>query len=140
VLVVEDDDGIRSLLIAALGREGLNVDAAADGAEALRLCGLHDYSLILLDLMMPRVSGFDFIEVFTKARPQARSVIVVATAFDDGVVETLTSPRIHAVVRKPFDMPMIVNLAREVTAAAGVQPGDQPPDEIGPSVAPVARR
>jgi two-component system OmpR family response regulator len=108
VLVVEDDDGIRSLLVAALGREALDVDAAADGAEALELCRMWEYAVIVLDLMMPRVNGFDFLEAFNSIPPRANPVIFVVTAFDDRVIGQVASSQVHAIVRKPFDVEQFV--------------------------------
>src|SRR2546430_12556034 len=51
---------VRKLLVAALRREPFAVDAAADGAEALRLTASVEYAVIILDLMMPRLNGFEF--------------------------------------------------------------------------------
>lgn len=114
VLVVEDDDGIRGLLVTALRREALYVDAADDGAQALRLCANCEYAVIILDLMMPIVDGFEFLEAFEKTTPPARSVIFVVTAFDDRLIGNLRSPKVHAIVKKPFDVQQLVATVREV--------------------------
>jgi DNA-binding response OmpR family regulator len=114
VLVVEDEHVIRSLLVAALRREIFEVDAASDGAGALQLTAVHEYAVILLDLMMPRVNGFEFIEGFVRTSPNARSAIIVLTAFDDVMVSRLPADRVHAIFRKPFDLPALVSIVREV--------------------------
>ncbi|HEX2061767.1 MAG TPA: response regulator [Thermoanaerobaculia bacterium] len=131
VLVVEDDDSIRALLTAALRREGLDVDAARDGLHALRFCETCEYAVIVLDLMMPVLNGFEFLDALTRATPAARSVIFVVTAFDDRLVKEVSSPRVHAIVRKPFDVHQLATTVREVAWAwnAAVQPShpDAPP-------------
>ena len=114
VLVVEDEDAIRALLVAALRREPFEVDAAADGAAALQLAREHAYAVIVLDLMMPRVNGFEFLDAFRAALQEARSVIIILTAFDDSMVGRLRSDQVHAIVRKPFDVPQLVAMVREV--------------------------
>jgi DNA-binding response OmpR family regulator len=59
VLVAEDDANLRAGLVDMLESDGYAADAAADGAEALALFGRRPYDLVLLDLMMPLVSGYD---------------------------------------------------------------------------------
>ena len=115
VLVVEDDEAIRGLLIAALSREPLSVDGAADGREALRLCESSEYAVIMLDLMMPEFNGFQFLEAFRKNCASARSIIFVNTAYDDRVVSDLPADQVHAIIRKPFDVPLLTAL---ISAAA----------------------
>lgn len=114
VLVVEDDDAIRALLTAALRREPFDVDEASDGAAALLLVRTHEYAVIILDLMMPRLNGFEFLEAFRQASPAARSVVFVVTAFDDSMIGKLRADQVHAIIRKPFDVPQLVSMVREV--------------------------
>jgi CheY-like chemotaxis protein len=83
VLVVEDDDATRALLRDMLAREGCEVDTAEDGVAALARieAGLPD--LILLDLMMPRMDGFEFVEAMRARLGKAGEIpIVVLTAKD----------------------------------------------------------
>ncbi|HEX8155686.1 MAG TPA: response regulator, partial [Thermoanaerobaculia bacterium] len=69
VLVADDDHSIRQLVTTIVRRERLLVDSAADGAEAIALLAQHEYAVILLDLMMPRVDGFGVVE-YIKQHPQ----------------------------------------------------------------------
>jgi two-component system OmpR family response regulator len=116
VLVVEDDDAIRTLLVAALRREPFEVDCANDGAAALQMTAEVEYAVIVLDLMMPRLNGFQFLDAFHTKTPSARSVVLVVTAFDDAQVAKLPAGRVHAIVRKPFDVTQLVTMIREVAA------------------------
>jgi two-component system alkaline phosphatase synthesis response regulator PhoP len=116
VLVVEDDDAIRTLLVAALRREPFEVDSATDGVAALGLTRDHEYAVIVLDLMMPRLNGFEFLDAFHATIPKPRSVIFVVTAFDDAQVAKLEAGHVHAIIRKPFDVTQLVTMIREVTA------------------------
>lgn len=59
ILVVEDHEGIRTALAAALRMEGYGVWQAAHGVEALRLVAAHRPDLILLDLMLPELDGWE---------------------------------------------------------------------------------
>jgi len=114
ILVVEDDDAIRTLLIAALRREPFEVHAAVNGAEALELTRVSEYAVILLDLMMPALNGVEFLQAFHEAAPESRTVIFVMTAFDDVMVRHVAPNLVHGIVRKPFDVPQLVSMVREV--------------------------
>jgi DNA-binding response OmpR family regulator len=114
VLVVEDDDAIRALLVAALRREPFEVHAAVNGAEALELARAAEYAVILLDLMMPAVNGVEFLQAFHEMVPESRTVIFVMTAFDDAMVRHVAPNLVHGIVRKPFDVPQLVAMVREV--------------------------
>jgi DNA-binding response OmpR family regulator len=114
VLVVEDDEAIRALLVAALRREPFEVHSACDGAEALKLTRISEYAVILLDLMMPALSGVGFLEAFHEAVPQSRTVIFVMTAFDDVMVRNIAPNLVHGILKKPFDIPQLVAMVREV--------------------------
>jgi DNA-binding response OmpR family regulator len=114
VLVVEDDDAIRALLVAALRREPFEVHAAMNGAEALTFTRASEYAVILLDLMMPTLSGVEFLQAFHEADPKSRTVVFVMTAFDDVMVRHVAPNLVHGIVRKPFDVPQLVSMVREV--------------------------
>lgn len=114
ILVVEDDDAIRALLVAALRREPFDIHAAINGAEALTLVRASEYAVILLDLMMPAVNGIEFLQAFHELDPKSRTVVFVMTAFDDAMVRHLAPNLVHGIVRKPFDVPQLVAMVREV--------------------------
>ena len=59
ILIAEDDANIRLGLIATLESEGYSVTAASDGAQALKLFPQEKFELVLLDVMMPKASGYD---------------------------------------------------------------------------------
>jgi CheY-like chemotaxis protein len=107
VLVVDDDDAIRALLCTILRRRGIPVDSARNGADALVRCEQCRYDVILLDLMMPELSGYEVLDTFAKRRPEDRPLIIVLTA---GAEPRNLSPDLVAgTIRKPFDVDMIVD-------------------------------
>jgi DNA-binding response OmpR family regulator len=109
VLVVDDDRGIRELLVSALASETLVVDTASDGNEALDLIGLHRYTVVVLDLLMPVLNGFQVLEAM---RGDAQPVVLVLTGADRSVVEQLDSRLVHGIIRKPFDPQEIATVIR----------------------------
>ncbi len=79
VLVVEDDEGIREMLKYNLSTAGFTVQEASDGASGLRSARTSRPDLILLDLMLPGMSGFDFCRALRK---NSRVPIIMITAKD----------------------------------------------------------
>jgi DNA-binding response OmpR family regulator len=103
VLVVDDDPAIRGLVADALREEGYTVDLAAHGREALEAMRARRPSTIVLDLMMPVMDGFSFIETCQNERLCDNVPIVVISAVHEALERIQMEP-IHACVAKPFDL------------------------------------
>ena len=117
ILVVDDDDAIRALIDTVLRRRGLRVDTARNGIEALQRVHSCRYAVVLLDLMMPQMSGHQFLEELRGNPPAELPVIIVLTA---GLVARAQLPEVvSASVRKPFDIEMLVDT---VWSAANARP------------------
>jgi PAS domain S-box-containing protein len=82
ILLAEDDRDLSRRIVRMLSEQGWQVDAAGDGAEALRLFHQTDPDIILLDLMLPRPDGFELIEEFRRADRARQVPIIVITAHD----------------------------------------------------------
>jgi len=80
ILLVEDDDSLASVYETRLGAEGFDVKRAPNGEEALAAAKDHKPDLILLDVMMPKVSGFDVLDILRNTPETANSKIVMLTA------------------------------------------------------------
>ena len=83
ILVVDDDPVVRSLMRATLERDGFTVIEARDGVEACRLYEEHHPDLLLVDLVMPHMDGFELCRVLRGRAESAYVPIVVATSLDD---------------------------------------------------------
>lgn len=112
VLVADDDQSIRQLVVTIVRREGYEVDAAADGEEAIELLRKHEYSVLLLDLMMPRLDGFGVID-HLKAHPQSfKPVVLVITAYADQRFKEVDADVVAGVLRKPFEVAELGSLVQ----------------------------
>ena len=117
ILVVDDDAAIRTLLFTILRRRGLAVDVAKNGEEALERLRECTYALMLLDLMMPVMSGWGVLERLAGVDPARRPVIVVLTA---GTEPRDVSPEfVTGSIRKPFDMQLLLDTVTGCIAAVG---------------------
>src|SRR5258708_16269869 len=102
VLVVEDDEGIREMLKYNLSSAGFSVQEASDGASGLRTARTARPDLILLDLMLPGMSGFDFCRALRKS---SRVPIIMITA-KDAEVDKIVGLELGAddYITKPFSI------------------------------------
>jgi len=126
-LVVDDDAGIRVLVSRVLTRKGFAVDSARDGAEAIEKILQHDYAVIALDLMMPRIDGLGVVRYLAEHKPEKLGHVIVMTAFGAAALEKVCPP-VERFLEKPFDINALVAQAVECGAIAattddGVKPG-----------------
>jgi DNA-binding response OmpR family regulator len=77
ILVVDDEERLRSLLRTYLTQEGYHVTTAANGREALRVARQEKPDLIILDIMMPEMDGYEFIRTF---RQEQHAPVIMLTA------------------------------------------------------------
>jgi sigma-B regulation protein RsbU (phosphoserine phosphatase) len=117
LLLVDDDATNRAMLRRCLEARGFAVTAAADGAEALAHLGRQSFDLVLLDVMMPGLSGLEVLEAVRRAHDAAALPVIMATAKDASadVVKALELGA-NDYVTKPFDFPVV--LARVQTQFA----------------------
>lgn len=86
ILVVDDEQAIADIIKFNFEREGYGVDIAKDGLEALNFVKDNTYSLILLDIMMPKLNGFDTLKEIRKAH---KTPVIMLTAREDEVDKVL---------------------------------------------------
>ena len=104
ILVVDDNAANRDVLERRLTREGHAVVTAVDGAQTLRLLAEQDFDLVLLDLIMPEISGFDVLTTM-KSHERTRHIpVIVISALDelDSVVRCIEAGA-EDYLSKPFD-------------------------------------
>jgi DNA-binding response OmpR family regulator len=116
ILVIDDDIAIRVLLQAVLKRMNFKVDLAEDGAAGLEKLKHTNYDLILLDLMMPRVNGYEFIDRLDGETYDPRPHIIVFTAAGQREVDKLPPNSVCNAILKPFDLEIFVSLIEQCLA------------------------
>ncbi len=113
VLVVDDDEGILGFIRDILTDEGHEVVEAIDGAEALGKAGRQPPDLILLDMRLPVMDGWQFAEAY-RATPGPHAPIIVMTAARDAAD---IAAEIHAqgYLAKPFNLDDLLAVVRKYT-------------------------
>jgi CheY-like chemotaxis protein len=115
ILVVDDDDTIRALLRTVLRRRGFRIDSARNGVEALELMQRCRYALLVLDLMMPRMSGYELLEHLTKPGVRGNARVLVLTAGLEPRV--MNTDFVIGTIHKPFDIELFVDTVTGYLAA-----------------------
>lgn len=103
IFVVDDEASIADLLVELLTDEGYSVLSALTGEEALTIIAAHEPALLLLDLLMPKMSGAEVIEELATAGYTDLPIIVMTAAPKDAA-QLLATKGISSVIIKPFDI------------------------------------
>ena len=106
ILIVEDDGAIQDLLRLALKHKGYEAVVACDGLEALEKMQTMTPDLILLDLAMPRMDGFRFVEELDLRGMRSSIPIIVLSAY--GKMEDITHMHVDAFMAKPYRMAQLL--------------------------------
>lgn len=124
ILVIDDDPAIQQLMLALLRRCDVMVDVCGDGEEARSMITAEIYDSVVLDLMLPRASGFELLEHVRRTRPDLLDRIVIVTAASDLMLRKLPETNVR-LLRKPFDIQDFVKvvLRRDLD-------GDSLPDSL----------
>jgi DNA-binding response OmpR family regulator len=114
-LVVEDDPAIRRLVEKLLMRRGISIDAAHDGKDAIDKLRTDGYSVVVLDLMLPEVNGYEVI-AYIKSMAE-RVPVVVVSAVSQQALKNLDYDVVKLVIAKPFDVHEFTNKIVELCQA-----------------------
>lgn len=115
ILIVEDDEPTQNLLQALLRRFGYSTEIAVNGGDAIGLLRQRDYVVVVLDMMMPEVSGREVIDYLaTAARPVP---VIICSAAGPATYADANPAVVKAVVRKPFDIDEMITTIARVTGS-----------------------
>ena len=120
ILVVDDDDEIRDLLAFDLQQSGYNIDTAKNGIEGLEKALSNKYNLILLDVMMPKMNGFDVCKNIRKANNPVPILLLTAKGTINDKTEGFDCGADDYLI-KPFDIQEVLLRVRALMRR-GVQP------------------
>jgi sigma-B regulation protein RsbU (phosphoserine phosphatase) len=109
LLVVDDDEMNRDILSRRLERKGYRVSVGSDGPGALDLLAKVPFDLVLLDVMMPGLSGLEVLEILRERRPATELPVIMVTACDqsEDIVQALHLGA-NDYVTKPLDFPVVL--------------------------------
>jgi CheY-like chemotaxis protein len=117
ILIIDDDVAIRDLLRRVVSRNGWHAETASDGGQGIEMIGSAappGYAVVLLDLMMPNINGFEVIEHFKTHNPAMLRRIVVVTASPRVDRARIYSELIGGLIEKPFDITELVSYLQPI--------------------------
>src|SRR5262252_9698689 len=129
ILVVDDEQSYRDALAVALQREGFLVETAADGPEALARFDAARPALVLLDVMLPKISGID---VCRELRARSRVPIIMVTA-KNSEIDAVVGLEVGAddYVTKPFRLRELIARVRAALRRVPLSDeGEESPDVV----------
>ena len=103
VLVVDDEPGIREFLQIMLDREGYDVSCAANGKEAINLFKKKRYDVVVADIRMPKVNGFEVLTRIKEISPETNVIMITAYASFETAVESMKEGA-YDYITKPFNV------------------------------------
>jgi len=135
ILIVDDDDAIRTLLATVIRRRGFRADVARDGVDAVAALAARRYALVLLDLMMPLMNGYDVLQHIATLAAGARPLVLVLTAGIEP--RPIDASLVIGILHKPFDVELLIDTiggcmssldsgSHAVPAAAASQQDERP--------------
>ncbi|HTD66126.1 MAG TPA: response regulator [Candidatus Limnocylindria bacterium] len=113
VLLVDDDPSIREFLGRALKMENYDVVLARDGREAAVKYLVVPYDLVLLDLNMPRMDGWEVLHTIQQMQPLLPVIVITARPHQ---YERAVTNKVDALMEKPLDLPLLLKAIRELLA------------------------
>ena len=111
VLVIEDEEGLLEILELNFRSAGYEVATAADGLTAWQQFEREEPDLLVLDLNLPKISGFRLLEL---VRSESDVPVLVLMAYDFAEAEEVARFRPNAYVKKPFDVSDLVHTANRL--------------------------
>ena len=109
ILIIEDNELNLKLMKDILISQNYEIDTAADGEEGLEKAMENDYDLILLDIQMPVVSGYDFLQIYNKKTP----IIVVSACAMDTEIDKAKELGCADYISKPIQIMEFLNTVKK---------------------------
>lgn len=130
ILIVEDEAAIRNGLVDVFVFHGYEVDAAADGNEGLQKALSGKFDLILLDVMLPGIDGFEICNRIREQDPEQPIIMLTAKTSDEDIIQGL-SLGADDYVAKPFSVAQLVLRVQAVLRRSGIGKEDDHAIRLG---------
>tara|TARA_B100001540_G_scaffold278610_1_gene266877 strand:+ start:995 stop:1687 length:693 start_codon:yes stop_codon:yes gene_type:complete len=126
ILIVEDEQDIRDLLIFNLQKEGFKVESVDNGDSALSLIRKNNFDLILLDLMLPGIGGFDLTRILKNDKQTSEIPIVMLTAKgEEGDIVKGLELGVDDYITKPFSIKVLLARINKIFKYNNQQKSDE---------------
>jgi DNA-binding response OmpR family regulator len=114
VLVVDDEPSVAKTVKFVLEADGFETDAVFNGGDCLKKIMEEDYDLVLLDVMMPKMNGWQVFEEIKNKKPEQKIAFLTVMEYSSTVRDKLEKDGLSACIRKPFENEELVNHVKEI--------------------------
>ncbi|MCC2686058.1 MAG: response regulator [Paenibacillaceae bacterium] len=114
ILIADDEEILRMLICDSLEDLELEVDTAEDGAVALQLIAANRYDLIILDYMMPRLTGIDVLNQMDDAVKKSTAILMLTAKAQESDRQVAKEAGVHYFIPKPFSPLDLVAAVSEI--------------------------
>ena len=121
-LIVEDEAFVQDLLRKVLAKQGYDVSTASDGDEAIQLLKAQPHDLIITDVVMPRVEGFDLLRWVKLNQPNTKVIVLTGFARRHSISDFLLYGA-DDYLSKPFLVPELLAAVHRAVGSAGPSSG-----------------
>lgn len=122
VLIVDDEPLICDLLTRILGGEGLHLETAASGEEALAMLQQRKYALVITDLKMPGMNGMDLLQEIKQKHPEMPVIVITGYGTAETAVEAMRRGA-NDFIAKPFpELEQVISRVRRTLSISQASP------------------
>lgn len=121
LLITDDDDEMRGEIAEIMRDEGFDTDTAVNGLAAIKALEKHKYDLLILDLKMPVMSGFEVLRQIGEKNIKIKVIVLTGSVLDSDTLDETPAAdreslkRADAVMNKPFQIDALLEKARSLT-------------------------
>jgi two-component system response regulator (stage 0 sporulation protein F) len=112
ILIIDDEESVRALLRVALEAAGYEVTEAANGRQGLELYRLRPTDLVIVDMLMPVMSGLDMLLDLTREFLHAKVIAISGAGGEQSVLDVAKLLGARQTLQKPFSMPRLLDAVR----------------------------
>ena len=118
ILIVEDEPKVAGFLKKGLEEESWTVNTAINGIEALNIMQKLEFDALIVDIMMPRMDGLQFLAALRADLETSRIPVIILTALGHGIRKSMRNLRAFTIISKPFSPQLLMEEVREAMMVA----------------------
>ncbi|MFH1347093.1 MAG: response regulator [Candidatus Margulisiibacteriota bacterium] len=115
ILIADDEEVIRSSLETILTKSGHDVIFALEGEEALNKARTSGCELVLLDLDMPKINGYDVLKQLRSTHPELPVIFITGTGEAQKIMQSIAQYKLNGFIEKPFTPEQVIDIVNKAT-------------------------
>jgi DNA-binding response OmpR family regulator len=116
VLIVDDEPSVAKAVKIILDADGFETRAVFGGEDCLKTLEKEKFDLVLLDIMMPKMTGWQVFEEIKKKHPEQKVAFLTVIKYSDAVKEKLEKGGLSGCITKPFENEELVSRVKSITS------------------------